>query len=206
LQRRYAVLGWGSLIWDLENLAPHVRLPWSMGAGPRLPMEFSRISAKRKMGLVACLDPEIGVPCPTHAIASLRGGLDGAIGDLALRERAPRLRIGGVCLATGKAQGRAAIVATVRDWCRAAGWTGAVWTDLLPNYAEAEGEPFSVERGMAYLRRLSGDGLDEAVRYIRNAPPETDTPLRRRLAGDPWWLEQAARVGSMDRAASEAAG
>jgi hypothetical protein len=206
LQRRYAVLGWGSLIWDLDNLAPHVRLPWAMAAGPRLPMEFSRISAKRRMGLAVCLDPEIGVPCPTHAIESVRERLDEAIGDLALRERAPRVGIGGVCLATGATQGREAIVATVRDWCREAGWHGAVWTDLMPNYVETAGEAFSIERVMAYLRRLSGDSLDEAVRYIENAPIATDTPLRRRLAADPWWRAQAARVDLGARMPSEAGG
>ena len=206
LQDRYAVLGWGSLIWDLDTLAPHVRLPWRMGAGPRLPMEFSRVSAKRRMGLVVCLDPEVGVPCQTHAIASARGALAQAIADLALRERAPELRIGGVCLASGAAQGREGIVGIVRDWCRQTGWTGAVWTDLLPNYAETAGEAFSPERGMAYLRTLAGDCLDEAVRYIENAPATTDTPLRRRLATDPWWRAQAARIESMAMAPIEAEG
>jgi hypothetical protein len=191
--QRYAVLGWGSLIWDLDTLAPHVRLPWRMQAGPRLPMEFSRVSPKRRMGLVVCLDPA-GVPCPTHAVASTRGRLDQAIADLARRERAPRHRIGGVCLATGAGHGREAIAAAVRAWCRDTGWAGAVWTDLLPNYAELLGEDFSVERGAAYLRRLAGDSLDEAVRYIENAPATTDTPLRRRLSADPWWRAQALRL------------
>ena len=192
-QHRYAVLGWGSLIWDLDTLAPHVRLPWRMGDGPRLPMEFSRVSPKRRMGLVVCLDPA-GVPCPTHAIASTRIRLDDAVADLARRERAPAHRIGGVCLATGASQGREAIAAVVRDWCLVAGWTGAVWTDLLPNYAEMLGEAFSIERGAAYLRTLAGDSLDEAVRYIENAPAATDTPLRRRLRADPWWRAQTARL------------
>ncbi len=194
-QHRYAVLGWGSLIWDLETLAPHVRLPWAMHAGPRLPMEFSRVSAKRRMGLVVCLDPG-GAPCPTHAVASTRGILGDAVDDLARRERAPRHRIGGVCLASGAAQGREEIAAVVRDWCREAGWTGAVWTDLLPNYAELRGEAFTIDRGIAYLRTLAGESLDEAVRYIENAPLATDTALRRRLAADPWWRAQAIRLAA----------
>lgn len=192
-QHRYAVLGWGSLIWDLDTLAPHVRLPWAMQAGPRLPMEFSRVSAKRRMGLVVCLDPA-GAPCPTHVIASMRDNLAEAVDDLARRERAPRHRIGGLCLVTGVTHGREAIAAVVRGWCREAGWTGAVWTDLLPNYADLLGEPFTIERGIAYLRTLAGENLDEAVRYIENAPSTTDTALRRRLAADPWWRAQAARL------------
>ena len=71
LEGRFAVLGYGSLIWDLDDLAPHVELPWAMGGGPLLPMEFSRISPKRKMGLLS-FSTDNGVPCPTHAIASVK--------------------------------------------------------------------------------------------------------------------------------------
>jgi hypothetical protein len=56
------------------------------------------------------------------------------------------------------------------------------------------GEAFSIERGAAYLRTLAGESLDEAVRYIENAPATTDTPLRRRLGADPWWQAQAVRL------------
>ena len=69
---RIAILGWGSLIWDIEILAPHVTGAWQMSGGPDLPMEFSRVSAKRKMGLAVCLDPQDGALCPTHAIRSTR--------------------------------------------------------------------------------------------------------------------------------------
>lgn len=186
------MLGWGSLIWDLDDLAPHVALPWRMRAGPRLPMEFTRISPKRKMGLAVCLDPEHGVGCATHAIASRRTALGGVIEDLAARERATVDMIGGVCLDTGAVQGRTAIAEAVGKWCAETGWTGAVWTDLRSNYTETSGEGFSVGRAMAYLRTLTGDSLVEAVRYIHFAPAETDTPLRRALAGDSWWQDQVA--------------
>ena len=191
---RIAVLGWGSLIWDLDNLAPHVAGDWEMAGGPALPMEFSRISPKRKMGLAVCLDPVDGVACATHAIRSARGVVAEARADLAARERAPVERIGAVCLVTGLAEGRGEITAVVQDWCQGAGWDGAVWTDLLPNYAETRGEAFSIARAMAYLRGLEGESLDEAVRYIENAPGWTDTPLRRALAGLDWWRAEAARV------------
>ena len=84
---RIAILGFGSLIWDLDDLAPQVEGPWSMRAGPRLPIEFSLISAKRKMGLALCIDPEAGAPCATHAIRSRRDDLEVAAADLAARER-----------------------------------------------------------------------------------------------------------------------
>ena len=192
----YAILGWGSLIWDLDDLAPHVRGPWAMGAGPALPMEFTRVSPKRKRALVVCLDPEHGAGCATSVIASARGDIGAAVTDLARRERAPEQRIGAVCLASGQARGSSPeIVECVRRWCVAEGWAGAVWTGLSSNFEDHLGEVFSVPRAVSYLRTLTGDSLDEAVRYIENAPAATDTPLRRALAAEEWWCGEARRLG-----------
>lgn len=199
MKGHYAVLGWGSLIWDLDDLAAHVTGPWHMAAGPMLPMEFTRVSPKRKMGLAVCLDHRDGTPCPTHAIASRRHGLTDAVADLAARERTTPDHIGGVCLGTETRQGRSEIADMVAEWCHATSWQGAVWTDLQTNYFEALGTAFSVPHAMDYLRTLAGDSLDEAVRYIENAPPATDTPLRRALALDLWWQGEAARIRDKPR-------
>lgn len=191
----YAILGWGSLIWDLENLAPHVQGDWAMRTGPALPMEFTRVSAKRKQALAVCLDVVHGVGCVTNAIASVRDEVASVVKDLARRERAQMHHIGAVCLASGHANGTSPeIVAGVRHWCQSAGWAGAVWTDLPSNFADHLGEVFSIPRAIAYLRSLTGDSRDEAVRYIEQAPAATDTPLRRALGEDEWWLAEARRL------------
>ncbi len=191
----YAILGWGSLIWDMENLAPHVRGVWAMGAGPALPMEFTRVSPKRKQALVVCLDAVHGIGCVTNAIASVRGDIGAVVTDLARRERAPEERIGAVCLASGHTGGTSPeVVECVRRWCLALGWAGAAWTDLPSNFEDHLGEVFSVPRAICYLQTLTGDSLDEAVRYIENAPAATDTPLRRALANDDWWCAEARRL------------
>jgi hypothetical protein len=189
LAGRYAVIGWGSLIWDLDDLAPKVEGPWRMRAGPRLPLEFSRISPKRLMSLVVVIDPDHGAPCPTHAIASRAEDVDAAAEALRLRERAPQIDlIGAVCLETGFRRTSAPQIGeTVAAWCVETGARGAVWTDLPRNFAEETGAAFSVARGLAYLRALQGDSAAEARRYIGNAPAETVTPLRTRLADQPWW-------------------
>ncbi len=192
----YAILGWGSLIWDLDDLAPHVRGGWEMGAGPVLPMEFTRVSPKRKRALVVCLDAVHGTGCATSAILSTKAEIGAVVADLAARERAPAERIGAVCRPTGHRQGSSSEVAgRVADWCAARGLAGAVWTDLPSNFAEELGTGFSIPRALAYLRTLAGESLDEAVRYIENAPATTDTPLRRALGSDDWWLGEARRLG-----------
>ena len=189
LRDRYAVLGWGSLLWDLDDLAPKVDGPWAVGAGPRLPLEFSRISPKRKMSLVVVIDPDHGAPCPTHAIASRRSDIHAAAEDLQARERAKDVGfIGAVCRATGFARASAPeVAAAARAWCEATGAAGAVWTDLPRNFEAETGAPFSVDAGLAYLRGLRGESAAEARRYIDGAPRETVTPLRSRLSREPWW-------------------
>jgi hypothetical protein len=184
---RIAIIGWGSLIWDLENLTPHTKGDWLMEAGPRLPMEFSRISPKRKLGLVVCLDPIVGVNCTTHVIESSRADVAQAISDLAKRERAPLKLIGAVHV-HGLQTGRMSTVcSTVSKWCKDNNWLGAVWTDLEPNFSSHTKQEFSVEAGKSYLRSLTGESLTEAHNYIENAPFQTRTPLRTALASDEWW-------------------
>lgn len=195
MEGRYAIIGWGSLIWDLETLTPQVELPWKFEAGPMLRMEFSRISAKRKQALAVCLDEEHGEDCPTHVVASRRSKLPQVIVDLAARERAPVERIGGVCLETGLRQGRRIFISDVRDWCVENGWQGAVWTDLGSNYMALQRQAFSIAGAIAYLRTLQGEKLEEAVRYITNAPITTDTPLRRALLEEHWWRDEMERNG-----------
>ncbi|WP_111431217.1 hypothetical protein [Rhodobacteraceae bacterium DSL-40] len=200
MTERIAILGWGSLLWDLDDLAPKVAGSWAMRAGPRLPMEFSRISAKRKLGLVLCLDPATGAPCATHAIASIRTGIGAARADLAARERAPTSRIGWAD-PSGEGESRLPeLLPHIGAWCRAAGWAGAVWTDLEPNFRETTGRTFTVPEGLGYLRGLAGESLAEAHRYIRNAPLATRTPLRRALARDTWWRGLSRPHGALGRA------
>jgi hypothetical protein len=205
---RIAILGWGSLLWDLDDLAPKVVLPWAIGAGPRLPMEFSRVSPKRLMGLVVALDPVDGVACPTHAIRSRRATLAEAVADLAARERAPEDRIGWAA-ADGRSATRLPDVARlVADWCAASGWDAAIWTDLEPNFRAMTGRRFSVPAGIAHLRNLAPKNLAEARRYIRSAPSGTRTPLRRALARDAWWrgLRQVPDPGLKPRSDGRGSG
>lgn len=196
LAGRIAVIGWGSLIWDLDDLAPKVEGPWLRGAGPVLPFEFSRISPKRKMGLVVCLDPAHGAACPTSAILARADDIHAAAEDLRARERARDIaQIGALCARTGFRRSRLPEVGDrIAEWVAETGAAGAVWTDLESNFAAERGAPFSLPRAASYLRSLSGESLAEAVRYIEFAPATTMTPLRRALAEDPWWRARAAEV------------
>lgn len=193
---RIAIIGWGSLIWDLEVLAPHVSGDWRMEAGPELAMEFARVSPKRKRALAVCLEAEHGTACQTNVIQSKRSDLADAVADLAARERAPIERIGVVCRVSKHRFGAdPRISAAVEDWCTVEDWDGAVWTDLQPNFSDVLGYSFTVERAISYLQSLEGESLDEAVRYIELAPKATDTALRQALEQQTWWIDEAKRLG-----------
>ncbi len=184
------ILGYGSLIWDLDDLAPKVTGGWRMGVGPRFPLEFTRISPKRKQALALVIDGA-GDPCPSHAIASIRGTVAEAANDLAARERTVPDHIGWVDVTTGLRQSNDGGVGDlVADWCEAEGAAGAVWTDLSGNF-----ENFTVARGIAYLKSRTGESLAAAEEYINCAPIATDTPLRRALARDPWWQQLTKDAG-----------
>ncbi len=176
-----AILGYGSLIWDLECLAAHVSGPWRSG-GPALPVEFSRISPKRLQALVLIVDTRLGHACPTCYIRSARNRLDEAVTDLAARERCERRFVH-----TARAgERRTPLDGSVSAWLESEGLDAALWASLPGNFEEVSGTPFSHTNALAWLRGLEGDSLDEARRYIASAPSSTDTPLRRYLADKDW--------------------
>lgn len=176
LQRmRIAILGWGSLIWDPRGL-PREGV-WQK-PGPILPLEFSRVSRDCRLTLV--LDPEYGDLCETYFILSPRADLDDAIRDLRVREETRTSSIGFVDLERDRRNGRyAASIKAITGWATDSGFQGVVWTDLEGNFETETAKPFTVPNAVAYLGGLPATAKKNAMRYIRNAPEEISTPLRR---------------------------
>ena len=178
---KIAILGYGSLIWDLDDLAPRVRGNWHVGKGPKMPVEFSRVSPKRKKALVLMIDEGLSHECATSYIASKRDLLDEAIIDLAARERCRPEFIGYLDRAGRGAHLTPFIQNSVSSWLESASFDAVVWAALPANFEDETGKIFSHENGLAYLQTLEGDALVEARKYISNAPEVTDTPFRRFL-------------------------
>lgn len=175
---RIAILGWGSLVWDPRDL-PHYG-PWDT-SGPTLNIEFSRVSSDGRLTLV--LDP-VGPAVRCRFAQSPRTAITDAVADLQARESTIRKHIGFVDATTGVTSRtefpqQMDVSAVVRDWCREKGIDGCVWTALLGNFSEELNSPFSPENAVMYLERLGKSTRSNALKYIRNAPQEVDTPLRR---------------------------
>jgi hypothetical protein len=183
-----AVLAWGSLLWDPRELQTAAQF---VANGPLLPIEFCRISADGRLTLA--IDETFGSVCKTYSAPSALDALDAAIENLRVREGMPNARsVGFVEPASGR-QSAVAIerhpdaVATIAAWAASNGYEAAIWTALASNFDEPGkgGEPFSVTAAIRYLETLQGrDGAKfaRALVYIRQAPPEVETPVREEVS------------------------
>ena len=180
---RIAIVGYGSLIWDLENLSPFVTGNWKLADGPQMPVEFSRVSPKRKQALVLVIDENLDHQCDTCIIDSTRRDLSQAVEDLAARERCQQEMIGYVSN-TGDAHRP---LDSAHEWLGQSNYDAVLWTALPGNFHDQINQPFSHENGLAYLKTLKDEALVEAWRYVEFAPEVTDTPFRRFLRNDNYW-------------------
>lgn len=176
---RIAVLGWGSLIWSPRDLP--ISGNWQED-GPVLPIEFSRISDNGRLTLV--IDERHGVDVPTRYALSPRPTVGEAITDLHRREGCPSENIGFVEVATHRVSPRAgerhpAACEGIKAWAVEKGFDAVVWTALGRRFKDKINVPFSPAAAVRYLQGLPAPMKESALEYIRNAPPEVMTPVRR---------------------------
>jgi hypothetical protein len=176
---RIGIIGWGSLIWDPREL-PREGV-WQDG-GPRLPVEFSRVSQDCRLTLV--IDYETPDSVETKYVLSPRVDLDQAIEDLRHREGTNKRWIGYVDKKHKSDSGQLyephrRACNDIREWLDRTDFDAVVWTALPSNYRGETGREFSVPTAVDYIQGLPQTSRDQALRYIVNAP--IDTPLRRRL-------------------------
>jgi len=177
---KIAIIGWGSLIWDPRDL-PREGI-WQTG-GPKLPIEFSRISKDCRLTLVIDFTNEKYVP--TRYVLTPRVDINDAINDLRAREGTSKKNIGFVDLRNNREESgdncpkKACEI--IKQWCRKNNFDGAVWTALPSNFREEIEKEFSIDAAIDYLKDLPKSARKNALRYIRNAPEEVMTPLRIKL-------------------------
>lgn len=177
---RIAVLAWGSLVWQPANAYGEIAIegPWH-DDGPALPVEFARISADGRLTLVV-------VPGYPHRSTvlwarSAFGHLDAAVANLAERETgAPPSAVHGVGPSGPLGAPDPAVAAEVKRWLGPRGLDAAVWTGLPPGPGWGD-EGWSQERALAYVASLEGPVRQRAAEYLREAPSQIDTPVRRAL-------------------------
>ncbi len=176
-----AVLGWGSLIWDPQNLK--VQGNWEAD-GPTLPLEFSRISRNGRLTLV--VDPQNGERLVSLWALSSLPTLADAVKNLADRENTSEQNIG-VVERNRVVRARYPVVGQdIRTWAQGKDLDAVIWTDLPSNFQDRSNQPFSLSNAKAYLTGLVPPALQLAKEYMQKAPRQIATRLRKHMSS---WLQ-----------------
>lgn len=178
---RIACLGWGSLIWD-PRLLP-IRGQWFCD-GPLLPIEFAKKSNDGRVTLVLH-EGVAEVRCLWSFMTNT--DLDSAKEALALREGSTSKdltkNIGFWC----KNKNSSGVgVDAIKKWAETIGIDAVIWTSLKGNFAEEKDK--IGEEVLAHIKTLSHEQFQMSEKYVRMAPKQIDTDVRRLLERElGWW-------------------
>jgi hypothetical protein len=188
-----AILGWGSLLWCQGSLLNDG--DWRRD-GPWLPIEFARTSNlerrdNKRPYLSLVLHSNAGL-IRTYWDMSRCTALDEACENLRVREGCTKVegRIGYLSK-TGAASFRemTGLGQRIKEWADSKPELDAViWTDLRWKLDTVDS--FRVEHGLTWLEGLRTAGEDDtAQEYVRKAPSQTDTCLRRQAREQFGWAD-----------------
>ncbi len=179
--KKIAIVGWGSLIWDPRGLP--IKCKWRKN-GPELPIEFSRISRDGRLTLV--IDKNKGGKVKTLYALSKRTNLPDAIADLREREGTVWKNIEHIDLTEETDSNKnidkeSDIHKKIKKWAEDNEIGAVVWTALLPNFKEQIEKDYTVDSAIEYLKSLPKNAKENAINYIKRAPKQINTPLRKKV-------------------------
>lgn len=178
MKQRIAVLAWGSLVWDPRDLV--VRSDWFKD-GPKLPIEFARISNDGRLTLV--IKPGFRPVQVFHAESGLTS-LEEARENLQEREGTVLDRIGFLDFQSGRhsiRRWKSQMIQELTLWGEDKGYDAVIWTDIGPRFTDRIHRPFSFPEIATYLNGLDGDTWQRAANYIIQTPAAIKTEYRRAL-------------------------
>lgn len=183
-----ALLGWSSLLWERNPDFDTAHDQWAHD-GPRLPLEFSRISATRASALTLVIDRQHGKSCQVAWCRSTRATVAEVVQDLAAREQTKADSIRQLACDTPLPPTAPAIDATIAAWGQSKGLAVVVWPGFTSNFTKATGKPFSVSAAMAHIKGLPDTGKRSSFTYVSNTPDFIRTPVRSALLGARWFQD-----------------
>jgi hypothetical protein len=175
---KIAILGWGSLIWDIREFNNHIE-NWNK-SDLKLPIEFSRISSSRGGALTLVIDLENGIDVNVRYAIAKSSSLEENIELLRKREGTTLKNIGFVDLVNNTFKTyNEEIIPNIKNWAKENDIDAVIWTDLKSNYEQKLGKKFKVDESFEYLLSLPKEIQQGAFEYIKKAPKEVKTPLRK---------------------------
>jgi hypothetical protein len=175
-----ACLRWGSLVWDPRELP--IRSVW-FADGPFVNIDFLRQSQDGRMTLV---QDEVAPPVRSLWAQMDAADLAQAREDLRAREGVPKLAADKCIGSWSRGSPSPVNMIELDAWAQARGVDHVIWTALPAKFDGNDRTP-TADEVVGYLRGLVGPKRDNAERYIRRAPRQVDTPLRRRIAAELNW-------------------
>ena len=171
-----ACLGWGSLIWNPQNLK--LQSKW-FEDGVLLPIEFTRISSDDRVTLI--IDRKAKEVRTLWALMTC-DDLEEAKESLKDREKVSNMeKIHSISINENTSSDTHR---RVQNWMKEKHLDSVIWTGL--SYRD-EARP-SIEEILIHLKGLSDVKGQKAEEYIRKAPRQIDTEYRRRIEAELGWL------------------
>lgn len=181
---KIAILGWGSLIWQPKELKYDTELGWNKN-GPFLPIEFSRISNNGRLTLV--IENNAAKVQTLYAISTYQN-LDEVILDLAVREGSSKERIGWYNKTENDFFSKDfEFKDNIREWIKYTDCDAVVWTNLGKKFKDEIKKEHNLENVIEYLEQLTGNTKVIAEEYIRKAPQQIKTAVRKEIEEKLGW-------------------
>lgn len=172
-KKQIACIGWGSLIWNPENLK--CTNEWQSN-GPLLPIEFTRISKDKRVTLII---DEAAKPIQTLWSLMNTENLREAIESLKEREKSEKIDF-----VTATEASEDPVKHKIIEWLRLYHLDAAIWTSL--SYKQNSTRP-SIDDIVAHLKSLNQSDRTRAEEYVRKAPKQIMTEYRKRIEEELGW-------------------
>lgn len=191
-------LGWGSLIWDPDNLPVEhtdpVESAW-MPDGPLLPVEFARHSGGNRMTLVLVPDrkavPVLWTPLLVADLETAKRSL--AARECRRKDRRPptddtiRRFVDSSCGWWSRDDSQGGCIDIIGRWAVSRSLLAVVWTDLPARFNEIDGRIPTAEQVIDFLQGRKGKELKKARDYITRAPKQISTDYRNQIEAKLGW-------------------
>jgi hypothetical protein len=169
---KIACIGWGSLIWEPNELG--INSEWYID-GPLLPIEFARQSTDGRITLVI---EEKSIPVRTLWCYMTASNLNEAIESLRKREKT---NLNYIHFQTLDSEPKNKIHAIVFDWLREKKIECAIWTGLPPKFNDVNNIKPTLNELLNYLEKADTEILVKCSEYILKAPRQINTKYRKDL-------------------------
>ena len=196
---KIAVIGWGSLLWKTGKL--QLQSPIWQPDGPGLCIEYARKSKGDRLTLVLCDK----VPLQrTYWNLHKSTDIEEAKANLAEREgieTKARIERDIHLVRVTDSDPKQPSHKSVWEWLKKTQYAdAAIWTGLPPSP-----EFLIPSKALKHLGRLTGKQQESAVQYVRQTPPQIQTPLRELIRKKLGWLDIEASFWNDKIASTDAA-